>query len=302
MTTPPRLSIIVPTRGRPSALERCLAALGRTHSPPGGIEVVVVADGPDPRLEPVVSGSRVEGGPEVRLVSQKHAGPAAARNRGAAHACGELLAFTDDDCVPTSDWARQIVLALDRESNAIVGGPVVNALGDLPAARAAQVVVDVVQAHYRRGTGHGAFLTSNNLAISRDAFDALGGFDETSAGAAAEDRDLSERAVDAGYTIFHCPAVVEHSHHLTTATLWRQQYHYGRGARTLARVRAARGAPPLLPAPSLYGELVAAAWREGRTGPVSPSRMVSLVALTQIAYAAGLLVGDGQSPRSLLGR
>ncbi|HMN59432.1 MAG TPA: glycosyltransferase family A protein, partial [Anaerolinea sp.] len=45
----------------------------------------------------------------VRVISQSNAGPAAARNRGADLATGEILAFTDADCIPTADWLRELV-------------------------------------------------------------------------------------------------------------------------------------------------------------------------------------------------
>jgi GT2 family glycosyltransferase len=257
------------------------------------MEVIVVADGPDPRIAPVIAELGTWPGSDVRLLEQVAAGPAAARNRGATSARGEFIAFTDDDCLPAPDWAVLLIAALEPQADAIVGGRVVNGVTGLPCARAAQLVVDVVQDHYGRGTRRGAFLTSNNLALSRDAFAALGGFDEAFTGAAAEDRDLCERATEAGYRIAYSAAVVEHKHALTAPTLLRQQYRYGRGARTLARRRAARSAPPLLPEAKLYRELVAAAWREGGTGLNAASvRMVALVALTQMAYACGMLVGD----------
>jgi GT2 family glycosyltransferase len=255
------------------------------------MEVVVVADGPDPRVGPVIAGWRPTAGAEIRLLTQARSGPATARNLGARHAHGDLVAFTDDDCLPTRQWATLLVGALEREPGALVGGRVVNGLTSLPSAEAAQLVIDVVQAHYSSRARPGRFLTSNNVALSRAAFLALGGFDEVFTGAAAEDRDLSERAADAGYPIVHCAALVEHRHALTPASLWRQQYNYGRGARTLARRRAERRAPPVLPEPTLYAELLAAAWRAGSSGPAGSLRMVGLVALTQAAYACGLLAG-----------
>lgn len=296
MTDSPQFSVVVPTRGRPDALRACLAALSRMHAPSGGIEIVVVADGADSRLGPVLAEVSGRAGAEIRLLTQAQAGPAAARNHGARHARGRLIAFTDDDCLPTPDWARRLVLELEREPDAIVGGRVVNALPSLPAAEASQLVVDVVQAHYASGAQIGAFLTSNNLALSRASFVGLRGFDDAFTSAAAEDRDLCERAAEAGHRIVRCDAVVEHSHALTASTLWRQHYQYGRGGRTLARRRAERGAPTPRPDVKLYGALVGAAWRHGRGGLISSRRMLALVALTQAAYVCGVLAGEPESP------
>ena len=68
---------------------------------------------------------------QVKLVRQDNAGPAAARNRGAAEADGSrLLLFIDDDCEPHADWARTLVAAQADVAGRLVGGQVVNALPD----------------------------------------------------------------------------------------------------------------------------------------------------------------------------
>src|SRR5690606_19121212 len=81
MTDTPRFSIIIPTYNRPAPLHQCLAALRRQAYPPDAVEVIVVDDGSRKRLEPVVASF-----PGVRLIRQVNAGPAAARNTGAAAA------------------------------------------------------------------------------------------------------------------------------------------------------------------------------------------------------------------------
>lgn len=97
----PTFSIVVPTYRRPQALRRCLAALSRLDYPRERFEVLVVDDGSDESPEPIVTEAR--GTVNARLIQQDHAGPARARNRGAAEATGTFLAFTDDDCEPVSE-------------------------------------------------------------------------------------------------------------------------------------------------------------------------------------------------------
>lgn len=82
----PRFSVIVPGHGRPGPLAACLRALARQDYPADRYEVIVVDDGSEPPLGPGDADD-----PRVRWLRQPHAGPAAARNAGAATARGELL-------------------------------------------------------------------------------------------------------------------------------------------------------------------------------------------------------------------
>src|SRR4051794_19726519 len=102
----PFFSVIIPTRDRPEQLVACLRSLGALAYPRDRFEVIVVDDGSTTALEPIVGRSRGE--LHLALLKQSNAGPAAARNTGAAHAKGEFLAFIDDDCSPASDWLQAL--------------------------------------------------------------------------------------------------------------------------------------------------------------------------------------------------
>ncbi|HVJ29625.1 MAG TPA: glycosyltransferase, partial [Gammaproteobacteria bacterium] len=73
----PRVSVVVPTHGRPMLLSRCLEALAAQTLPRADYEVIVVSDGPDARTRSALDGSACA----VRyLVLPRRSGPAAARN------------------------------------------------------------------------------------------------------------------------------------------------------------------------------------------------------------------------------
>src|SRR5688572_15802152 len=99
----PALSVIIPTYRRPDALGRTLAALV-TQAVPAGLEVVICDDGSPPDDAEAIRAlaARFDGtgvsslGPaRVRLIRQENAGPASARNAGAAAAAAPLLLFLD---------------------------------------------------------------------------------------------------------------------------------------------------------------------------------------------------------------
>jgi len=288
MPESPTISIVMPTHDRPEGLARCLDALARCTAPPGGFEVVVAASRPDPRVRDAVE-SASRPGLAVRLLEGPDSGRPDARNRGAREARGRMLAFVDDDCLPEPAWVATLAAALESRPDALVGGRVVNALPCNRWAEAAQLVIEVGYAHFARGDDAAAYFGTNNLALSRTTIEALGGFDRDFV-AAAEDRDLSDRARRSGHPLVHAPdAVVAHSHDLTLNGLWRQQRSYGRGAAILNRRRAREGLPPLFASPRFFARLLAAPWRARSSRSGSAAELFAAVLLTQLAYASGLV-------------
>jgi glycosyltransferase involved in cell wall biosynthesis len=95
-----RISVIIPTLGRPRALRACLEALCESDYERGRFEVIIVDDGSPAPLERAVNPFAEQ--LHIKMLRQGNAGPASARNAAAAMARGELLAFTDDDCLPES--------------------------------------------------------------------------------------------------------------------------------------------------------------------------------------------------------
>ena len=89
---------------------------------------------------------------------QENAGPAAARNRGAAEARGAFLAFTDDDCTADADWLRAFAAEFEKTPNGLVGGRTLNALDTNRCSATSQMIIDVVYDHYNANPDDGGFL------------------------------------------------------------------------------------------------------------------------------------------------
>ena len=235
----PLITVVVPTRDRPAALARCLAALAAQEYPPERFEVIVVDDG---GAQGAAAAAASSAGPLLaRVLEQPHGGPARARNHGARAARGRLLAFTDDDCRPEAGWLARIEAALAAHPGAMVGGRVTNLLTDNPFARASQLVTDIVYAHYNARPERARFLASNNLAVSAEGFAAIGGFDPSFRIVACEDRDLCDRWTHDGRPLVYAEeAVVGHAHAMGLRGFVRQHFTYGRGAVHFHRLRARR--------------------------------------------------------------
>jgi glycosyltransferase involved in cell wall biosynthesis len=232
-----RYSIIVPTHGRPGPLATCLRGLSELEAPPDPFEVIVVDDGGPGSLEETVEPYRRT--LEIHLLRQAQAGPAAARNAGAAEARGELLVFTDDDVVCEPSWLASLARRAVSSPLAALGGRTVNALPGNPYSRASQRIVDLAYEHYNGG-GRPRFFASNNLAVPADGFREIGGFNATFR--TSEDREFCDRWVESGRPMTYVPdAVIRHVRPLTLGAFWRQHHAYGRGAFAYHRARARRG-------------------------------------------------------------
>ncbi len=191
--------------------------------------MVVVDDGSPEPLAPVAQ--TFSDALKLRVIRQDNQGPAAARNRGAAEAEGDWLAFTDDDCRPDPLWLHHLAEAAQCHPGAALGGQVRNALHDNLCAEASQWLVDYLYHYFRHRPVAPAFFTSNNLAFPAEAFREIGGFDTSFPLAAGEDREICDRWRRGGRPLRFVPdALVLHEHSLKPATFWRQHFHYGRGA------------------------------------------------------------------------
>jgi GT2 family glycosyltransferase len=280
----PRFTVIVPTFERPAPLAACVGALRALDRPGGSLEIVIVNDGGRPPAPDTVRAAD-DATLVLRVVDQRNAGPASARNRGAAEARGEFLAFTDDDCLPDRGWLTAFDAALRATPDALVGGRTVNAIPDSVFADTSQRLADFVSSYFHGGA-MGRFFTSNNLAVAREAFLAAGGFDTSFPFSAGEDRELGDRWSAQGRPSVTAPdALVRHAHRLSARGFLRQHFTYGRGAVAFRRVRAESGRPVRVD-PAFYLQSLAYALRGG--GVRAPAR-AALTAIAHAAYAAGLV-------------
>ncbi len=233
----PFFSIIIPTYNRPKQLADCLKLLIQSDYSRDRFEVIVVDDGGKMPLQSVVA--RFHDRCDIILITLPHAGPALARNMGAVRAKGTILVFIDDDCIIAPNWLNTLETRFAEIRDCVIGGYTRNALPDNLYSTASQLLVDYLYKYYNSNRAY--FFASNNLALPKDIFHALGGFDKTFPLAAGEDREFCDRLLHNGYRMIYAPEVlVYHSHSLTFYTFWRQQFNYGRGAYYFRKIRVQR--------------------------------------------------------------
>lgn len=158
----PRVSVIVPTRNRAASLRSLLGALAsQTYD---DFEVIVIDDGSTDGTDHVLDGASER----VRAVRTDGVGAVEARCAGVKAARGEILAFTDDDCVPESDWLRIGIEAIDGGADVVQGRT-------LP-----QRTLMSLERSVSHAAGDGLFPTCN-VFYRRTAYERAGGFDRFAA-------------------------------------------------------------------------------------------------------------------------
>jgi GT2 family glycosyltransferase len=287
MTDAPTISIVIPTYNRPEQLVVCLQACARLDYPCDRFEVIVVDDGGATPLDEIVS--RFHGMLTLRLLWQENTGPAAARNRGAAEARGEFLAFTDDDCAPAPNWLRALSTQFVASPDCAVGGQTRNTLKHNLYSTASQLLISYLLSYYNAVPHAARFFPSSNLAFPTKQFRAVEGFDVTYLRAAAEDRELCDRWLNHGYRmIYAAEALVDHAHALTFRTFLRQHFHYGQGAFYFNQARARRGLHRVRVEPlAFYFNMLRYPFISAQG--VQVALLTLLFVVTQVANAAGFL-------------
>jgi GT2 family glycosyltransferase len=260
--------------------------------PADTFEIIVVDDGsPQPVVPPEAT---TPAGPTIRIIRQPNAGPSAARNRGVAEARGELIALTDDDCLPTPGWLESLVAAYRQSPDPLVGGITFNGLTDDVFATTSQMIIDLVYEHFNADEAAAYFLTSNNILCSRAAYSELGGFDTSFPRAGAEDRDFCDRWRASGRLLRLAPtATLEHRHAQNLKQFLGLHYRYGRGAYLYQAKRRLRGTGTMAHDMHFHRRLLRRLPRhlQKHRGLFRKAQIVTAILLWQVANAIGFFDG-----------
>jgi GT2 family glycosyltransferase len=220
LATEPRVSVVVCSYNAERTMDPCLASLRDLTYP--NYEVIVVNDGSKDRTLEIAQ--RYD---YCRIISQENKGLSVARNVGAQAATGEIIAYTDSDCVADPDWLTYLVAKMQANNLQAVGGPnfpppedslVPSAVAVSPGGPTHVLLSDDTAEH----------IAGCNMAFRREALEKVGLFDPVYR-TAGDDVDLCWRLQNAGYTIGFSPAaVVWHYRRNTVRAYMQQQRGYGK--------------------------------------------------------------------------
>lgn len=245
---PTAVSAVIVTRNRPQIISEAVTSVLANDYPQFDLTIVdqSSSDATAAALRPIG-----ESDSRLRYLHVDEVGVSRACNTAIRNSGGDILAFTDDDCLVPTDWLRSIVaiFAADPEAGMLFGNVLApqgsRRAGITPQMRVVQVERMSWSSRLRHGTklfgGMGA-----NFAVRRRLLDRIGGFDEVLGPGAplvsGQDFDLAYRAICAGAVVLRTPDVqVIHQYGTRPADEWQtrlRDYALGDAALYCKHVRA----------------------------------------------------------------
>lgn len=202
----PFASVVVPVYNDAARLMACLRALGQQTYPADRYEVIVVDNGSDVAVAPMVTAAL----PSARVVNESQPGSYAARNRGLAMAQGEVIALTDSDCLPAAQWLEEGVRALVQTPNCgLVGGRIDVLFADPADPTPVEILSALTARRQAQFIGVDHFGETANLFTFRAVVEKVGPFEPGLR--ARGDVVFGQRVFAAGYRqVYADRAVVTH--------------------------------------------------------------------------------------------
>jgi len=216
-----KVSVVVPCYNSENTLEKCIDALKKQNYS-GDFEILMVDDGSKDSTSEIIKKNK-----EIKYIFQKNSGPAKARNNGWKHANGDIVVFTDSDCVPEKDWLKEIIKPFDiNDKIGAVGGAYNKTINS--NSLLANLIGEEIKFRYlnfgKYTDAHGSY----SLAVKKEVLKKINGFNEFYPVATAEDWDLCYKIQSAGYKIyFNKNAKVGHHHPSNLKKYLKTQFRHG---------------------------------------------------------------------------
>jgi glycosyltransferase involved in cell wall biosynthesis len=210
----PLVSIIIPVFNDGAHLRLCLDALAQQSYPMTRYEVLVVDNGSTEDIQSVVNDY-----PRVRYSIERSPGSYAARNTGIRETSGEIIAFTDADCIPNPDWIEKGVQAfLNTDNCGLIAGQIdlffQNTTSPTSVELYDAIKIGFPQERFVNESHYGA---TANVFTSRQVLEQVGEFNASLK--SSGDREWGQRVFAAGYRLAYAPhARVSHPARYT----WKQ--------------------------------------------------------------------------------
>lgn len=214
-----KVSIVIPGYNCSKTIQETIQACLEQNYPKELMEIIFVDDGSVDNTRELVNKF------PVRYFYQSNSGPAKARNRGWREAKGEIIFFTDSDCIPEKNWINAIIRNFNSRDIGGVGGSygIKNDRSSL-----ARCIHSEILFRHRRMPREVKALGSYNLAIPKRILEEINGFNEAYKTSSGEDNDLCYRLLKRGFKlIFEPQAIVYHYYPEKLFSYLKHQFWHG---------------------------------------------------------------------------
>ncbi len=226
------ISIIIPTYNRCESLKTTLdSVLAQETNNNFDYEVIVVDNNSTDKTKELLDSYKRSHKERFRYIFEPEQGVSCARNRGIKEAKGEILAFTDDDCVVTNNWLSEIRNEFNNNAllTLLAGRTLrLNRESEKFSLRTPKQRAEFKFPYSPWEIGHG-----NNLAVKKGKLKKIGKFDN-SFRLSGEDTDLIYRLLKTGNKVFYSPNLLVYHNHIrrnqNDSRYTGEYYARGRGA------------------------------------------------------------------------
>ena len=190
----PTVSVVVPAYNADVTIDDCVESLLQLDPPSGNFEIIVVDNGSTD-----TTSERLERySDRIRILHEKTVGAAAARNAGITHSRGDIVAFTDADCVASHDWLVNLIAPLSDPRVGIAAGAI------QPKEHSSRIDAFSQRLYDQRAAimGSPSYAITANWASPAEILKEVGSFDESMI--RGQDYELTQRILEAGYRVVYC--------------------------------------------------------------------------------------------------
>jgi glycosyltransferase involved in cell wall biosynthesis len=239
----PKVSVIVPVKNGAAYIRELLNSLMQIEYEKDKLEIIVVDGNSTDKTREIVSEY------PVKLLLEERPGLNAARNTGIKNSNGEIIVFTDADCIIPKDWIKKFVENFQDPQVGCVGGNVIGYYDSFLSHYSDESLIPVMRIFGKREVLASVkppqkYPAGCNMALRQDAIKKAGLFDEDIKYGFDED-ELVERTCKIGYKMVLDPNVlVKHKHRPVLRELLRQNFSYGRGLGLMLRKMGIKSAFP----------------------------------------------------------
>jgi len=231
------VSVIIPVLNAQKTLEKCVLSVINQDYPKNRYEIICIDNGSNDASMSILK----KYNDSVKILIEKEKSSYAARNKGVKSAKGEIILFTDSDCIADKNWIKNIIIPFKDTNNILVSGNV-----------KAYNPITTIQSYYNnfchnhKNFSKWCLTTTSNCAIPKKLFFKIGGFNTTLK--SGGDLELSHRInkINTEFS-FQKNAIVYHIYPDSIINFIKKNFFYGTGNYILRKKNSIKFYTPIIP-------------------------------------------------------